>query len=140
MALGLVIVALGFFAFANVGVTAGESEYFSTFFLPVVLFGFGFRLVLRAADDGGDGVGARGQRWYRIGRQPYHVGRVGQVLVVGILGGLAINWFGQLLINDDYVKSLPAAAQPQLGCPCRRPGRDRYPRLANSRRAGARHQ
>ena len=34
--------------------------------------------------------------------------RVGQVLIVGILGGLAITWFGQQLMNDSYIKSLPA--------------------------------
>lgn len=113
MTLGLVIVALGFLAFGNVGVTAGESAYFSTFFLPVVLFGFGFGLsfapltmaAMASAPENNAGI-ASGVN--------HTVTRVGQVLVVGILGGLAITWFGQRLINDDYVKSLPAEAQSHL--------------------------
>ena len=113
MALGLVFVAVGFLAFGNVGVTAGESEYLSSFFLPVVLFGFGFGLsfapltmaAMASAPENNAGI-ASGVN--------HTMSRVGQVLVVGILGGLAINWFGQLLINDDYVKSLPAEAQAHL--------------------------
>ena len=30
------------------------------------------------------------------------------------MGGLAITWFGQLLINDPYIKTLPAEAQLAL--------------------------
>ena len=113
MALGLVIVAAGFFAFANVGVTGGESEYLSTFFLPVVLFGFGFGLsfapltmaAMASAPENNAGI-ASGVN--------HTMTRVGQVLVVGVLGGLAITWFGQLLMNDAYIRSLPAEAQTHL--------------------------
>ncbi len=113
MAIGLFIVAIGFFAFARVGVTGGESEYLSTFFLPVVLFGFGFGLsfapltmaAMASAPDNNAGI-ASGVN--------HTVSRVGQVLVVGVLGGLAITWFGQLLMNDSYIRSLPAEAQTHL--------------------------
>ena len=113
MALGLIVVAVGFVFFANVGVTAGESEYLSTFFLPVVIFGFGFGLsfapltmaAMAAAPESNAGI-ASGVN--------HTMARVGQVLVVGILGGLAITWFGQLLINDAYVQALPAEAQSEL--------------------------
>ena len=113
MALGLVIVAVGFLAFGNVGVTAGESAYFGTFFLPVLLFGFGFGLsfapltmaAMASAPENNAGI-ASGVN--------HTMTRVGQVLVVGILGGLAITWFGQLLTNDAYVRSLPAEAQSHL--------------------------
>ncbi|MYD08747.1 MAG: MFS transporter [Chloroflexi bacterium] len=113
MAVGLVITAVGFFFFANVGVTGGESEYFSTFFLPVVLFGFGFGLTfapltmaaMASAPETNAGI-ASGVN--------HTVTRVGQVLVVGVLGGLAISWFGQLLMSDAYIQSLPAEAQTQL--------------------------
>ena len=113
MALGLVIVAIGFVFFANVGVTGGESEYLSTFFLPVVLFGFGFGLTfapltmaaMASAPETNAGI-ASGVN--------HTVTRVGQVLVVGVLGGLAITWFGQLLMSDAYVQSLPVEAQTRL--------------------------
>ena len=113
MALGLVIVAVGFLAFASVGVTDGESEYLSSFFLPVVLFGFGFGLsfapltmaAMASAPENNAGI-ASGVN--------HTMTRVGQVLVVGILGGLAIGWFGQLLMNDAYIRALPAEAQTHL--------------------------
>ena len=113
MVIGLFIVAIGFFAFARVGVTGGESEYLSTFFLPVVLFGFGFGLsfapltmaAMASAPENNAGI-ASGVN--------HTVSRVGQVLVVGVLGGLAITWFGQLLMNDAYIRSLPADAQTHL--------------------------
>ena len=113
MALGLVIVAVGFFSFGNVGVTGGESEYLSTFFLPVVLFGFGFGLsfapltmaAMASAPQKNAGIASGVNNTMT---------RVGQVLVVGILGGLAITWFGQQLMNDAFVRSLPAEAQTQL--------------------------
>ena len=113
MALGLAIVAMGFFLFGNVGVTGGESEYLSTFFAPVVLFGFGFGLsfapltmaAMASAPENNAGI-ASGVN--------HTTTRVGQVLIVGILGGLAITWFGQQLMNDSYIKSLPAEAQAHL--------------------------
>ena len=113
MMLGLLIVAVGFVAFANVGVTGGESDYLGTFFAPVVIFGFGFGLsfapltmaAMASAPESNAGI-ASGVN--------HTMTRVGQVLVVGILGGLAISWFGQLLMNDAYVRSLPAEAQTQL--------------------------
>ena len=113
MALGLAFVALGFLFFGNVGVTGGESEYLSTFFFPVVLFGFGFGLsfapltmaAMASAPDANAGIASGVNNT---------MARVGQVLVVGILGGLAISWFGQLLMNDSYVRSLPEAAQAHL--------------------------
>lgn len=113
MAFGLVIVAIGFFFFGNVGVTAGESDYLSSFFVPVVIFGFGFGLsfapltmaAMASAPENNAGI-ASGVN--------HTTTRVGQVLVVGVLGGLAITWFGQLLMNDSYIRSLPAEAQAYL--------------------------
>ena len=113
MTLGLVIVAVGFFSFGNVGVTGGESEYFSTFFAPVVLFGFGFGLsfapltmaAMASAPGNNAGIASGVNNTMT---------RVGQVLVVGVLGGLAITWFGQRLMNDPYIRSLPTEAQAHL--------------------------
>ena len=113
MALGLLIVALGFLAFGGVGVTEGESAYLGSFLLPVVLFGFGFGLTfapltmaaMASAPDNNAGIASGVNNT---------VTRVGQVLIVGILGGLAITWFGQLLVHDPYITSLPAEAQAAL--------------------------
>ncbi len=113
IAIGLAVIAAGFFFFASIGVTGGESEYFSSFFLPIMLFGFGFGLTfapltmaaMASAPETNAGI-ASGVN--------HTVTRVGQVLVVGVLGGLAITWFGQLLMSDAYVQSLPAEAQTQL--------------------------
>lgn len=113
MALGLVLTASGFFFFGNIGVTGGESEYLSTFFTPVVLFGLGFGLsfapltmtAMASAPQANAGIASGVNNT---------MPRVGQVLAVGILGGLAIGWFGQLLMNDPYIRSLPAEAQAHL--------------------------
>ncbi|MCY4536792.1 MAG: MFS transporter [Chloroflexi bacterium] len=113
MALGLVIVAIGFFFFGNIGVTAGESDYLTSFFAPVVIFGFGFGLsfapltmaAMASAPENNAGI-ASGVN--------HTTTRVGQVLVVGVLGGLAITWFGQLLMSDPYIQSLPAEARAHL--------------------------
>ena len=113
MAVGLAIVAIGFISFGGVGVTGGESEYLGTFFLPIVLFGFGFGLsfapltmaAMASAPENNAGI-ASGVN--------HTMARVGQVLIVGVLGGLAITWFSQLLMNDAYIRSLPAEAQSHL--------------------------
>ena len=113
MVLGLGIIALGFVFFGNTGVTGGESDYLSTFFLPVVLFGLGFGLsfapltmtAMASAPQANAGIASGVNNT---------LARVGQVLIVGILGGLAIGWFGQLLMNDSYIRSLPSEAQMHL--------------------------
>ncbi len=111
--IGLCISAAGFVLFSNVGVTGGEAEYFSTFFPPIFLFGIGFGMVfapltmaaMASAPENNAGIASGVNNT---------VVRTGQVLVIGILGGLAISWFGQNLTNDPYVQSLPAAAQSEL--------------------------
>jgi MFS family permease len=113
LVLGLCVSAAGFVLFSNVGVTGGESEYFSTFFPPIFLFGIGFGMVfapltmaaMASAPDNNAGIASGVNNT---------VVRTGQVLVIGILGGLAISWFGQNLTNDPYILSLPAAAQSHL--------------------------
>ncbi len=114
MVLGLIFVALGFLFFGSMGVTGGESEYLSTFFLPVVLFGFGFGLTFAPLTMAAMASAPASNAGIASGVNSTMT-RVGQVLVVGILGGLAITWFGQLLVSDPYVKTLPAAAQLALG-------------------------
>ncbi len=113
MAFGLLIVAVGFLAFASVGVTDGESAYLSSFFLPVVLFGFGFGLSFAPLTMAAMASAPQNNAGIASGVN-HTMSRVGQVLVVGILGGLAISWFGQLLMNDAYVRALPAEAQTHL--------------------------
>ena len=75
MVIGLVFVAAGFVAFANVGVTGGESDYLSTFFLPVVLFGFGFGLTFAPLTMAAMASAPAIQRWHRIRRQQHHGAR-----------------------------------------------------------------
>ncbi|MDE2852683.1 MAG: MFS transporter [Chloroflexota bacterium] len=113
LVLGFCLTSMGFVVISNVGVTGGESEYFSTFFPPIFLFGLGFGMVfapltmaaLASAPDNNAGIASGVNNT---------VVRTGQVLVIGILGGLAISWFGENLANDPYVQSLPAAAQTEL--------------------------
>lgn len=111
--LGLAVIAAGFFLFANIGVTSGESEYFSTFFLPIMLFGLGFSLTFAPLTMAAMASAPETKAGIASGVN-HTVTRIGQVLVVGVLGGLAISWFGQLLMSDAYVQSLPAEAQAQL--------------------------
>ena len=113
LVLGNGVLLLGFLAFTQIGTTAGESEYFSTFFLPTALFGAGLGLsivptttaALASAPAANAGIASGVHNT---------MSRGGQVLVVGVLGGLAITWFGQLLVNDPYIKSLPQEAQIHL--------------------------
>ena len=113
LTLGLSCCALSLILLGNIGLTGGASDYFSTFFPAVTLLGIGFGLVfapltmaaMASAPEENAGV-ASGVN--------HTMTRVGQVLVVGILGGLAITWFGQLLANDAYVQALPAEAQAHL--------------------------
>ena len=110
---GTSVMVLGYLSFVNIGTTGGESEYFSTFFLPIALFGVGLGLTivpttvaaLGSVPDANAGIASGVHNT---------MSRGGQVLVVGVLGGLAITWFGQLMINDPYIRSLPEEAQIHL--------------------------
>ncbi len=113
LVIGLCISAAGFVVFSQVGVTGGESDYLSTFFPPIFLFGIGFGMVfapltmsaMASAPENNAGIASGVINT---------VVRTGQVLVIGVLGGLAITWFGQSLATDPYIQSLPAAAQAHL--------------------------
>lgn len=113
MAVGLVFVSIGFLFFGSVGVTGGESDYLGSFFVPVVLFGFGFGLSFAPLTMAAMASAPANNAGIASGVNST-LTRVGQVLVVGILGGLAITWFGQLLVNDPYIKTLPAEVQLAL--------------------------
>ena len=111
--LGTSVLCLGFLAFTNIGTTNGESEYFSTFFLPAVLYGIGLGLTIVPTTAAA--LGSAPNAYAGIASGVHNtMSRGGQVLTVGILGGLAITWFGQLLMNDPYVRSLPREAQSYL--------------------------
>ena len=113
LVLGLCVSAVGFVLFSNVGVTGGESEYFSTFFPPIFLFGIGFGMVFAPLTMAAMASAPANNAGIASGVNNTVV-RTGQVLVIGILGGLAISWFGQNLTNDPYVLSLPAEAQSHI--------------------------
>ena len=92
---------------------AGPDEYFSTFFLPISLFGVGLGLsfapltvaALASAPDNNAGIASGVNST---------MSRAGQVLVIGILGGLAISWFAQLLMNAPAIRALSPEAQALL--------------------------
>ncbi len=113
LVVGLAISALGFVVFAGVGATEGPEAYFSTFFAPILLFGVGFGMsfapltvaALASAPEKNAGIASGVNST---------MSRAGQVIVVGILGGLAISWFAQLLMNDPVVQALPDDARAQL--------------------------
>jgi len=113
LTIGLSCCALSLVVLASVGLTGGESDYFSTFFPAVFLLGIGFGMVfapltmaaMASAPENNAGIASGVNNT---------VVRTGQVLVIGILGGLAISWFGQNLKNDAYIQSLPAETQIQL--------------------------
>ena len=96
-----------------IGTTNGPDEYFTTFFLPIALFGMGLglsfapltvaALASAPADNAGIASGVNST-----------MSRAGQVLIIGILGGLAISWFAQLLMDAPTIKALPAEAQTML--------------------------
>ena len=110
---GTSIMVLGYLSFTGIGTTGGASEYFSTFFVPISIFGAGLGLTIVPTTVAALGSAPNANAGIASGVHNT-MSRGGQVLVVGVLGGLAISWFGQLLVNDPYVKSLPQEAQIQL--------------------------
>ena len=110
---GSSIMILGYLSFTGIGTTGGESEYFSTFFIPITLFGAGLGLTIVPTTVAALGSAPKDNAGIASGVHNT-MSRGGQVLVVGVLGGLAISWFGQLLMNDPYIKSLPEEAQTLL--------------------------
>ena len=107
---GSSIMILGYLSFTGIGTTGGESEYFSTFFIPITLFGAGLGLTIVPTTVAALGSAPKDNAGIASGVHNT-MSRGGQVLVVGVLGGLAISWFGQLLMDDPYIKSLPEEAQ-----------------------------
>ena len=110
---GLGISALGFIVFAGIGATDGPEAYFTTFFVPIVLFGLGFGAsfapltvaALASAPEQNAGIASGVNST---------MSRAGQVILVGVLGGLAISWFAQLIADDPAVRALPDDARAQL--------------------------
>ncbi|MCY3797204.1 MAG: MFS transporter [Chloroflexi bacterium] len=113
LTIGLICSALSLVLLSNVGLTGGESDYFSTFFPAVLLLGVGFGMVFAPLTLAAMGSAPENNAGIASGVNNTVV-RTGQVLVVGILGGLAISWFGQNLVNDPYIQSLPPETQSQL--------------------------
>ena len=110
---GLAMTAISFVAFAQVGVTDGPDAYFSSFLLPIVLFGIGLgtsfapltTAALASAPEENAGIASGVNST---------MSRAGQVIVIGILGGLAISWFAQLMMDDPAVQALPEDARTEL--------------------------
>ena len=110
---GLAVTALGFVAFAGVGVTDGPGAYFSSFFLPIALLGIGLGTSFAPLTVSALASAPRENAGIASGVNST-MSRAGQVIVIGILGGLAISWFGQLLMNDPAVQALPEDARTLL--------------------------
>lgn len=112
-ALGHVICAISFVMLAQIGISQGEENYFSTFFLPVCLAGIGLGItlppqavaVMAAAEESQAGIASG------IGNT---LSRVGQVLSVAIMGGVMLSLFSGTLFTNPAVESLPQAARDQL--------------------------
>ncbi len=111
--IGQLLAFVGFVLLALVGVTSGQDAYFSTFFLPILLFGIGLGISL--APLLAAVMGSIPQRHAGIASGINQtLTRSSQVLTLAILGGLAISMFSQTLLNAPVIKALPAPAQSQL--------------------------
>ena len=110
---GPLITSLALAQFAGIGITTGQDSYWSTFLLPICLFGTGMGITLSPLT-----IAVMGSV------QHYYVGiasginntiaRSSQVLGIAILGGLALTLFNQALVTSPIVSMLPPAAREQL--------------------------
>ena len=111
--IGHCLLLVGYVLMARIGITGGQGDYWLTFFPSICLYGIGFGItlaplavaVMGSVDETKAGIASGISNT---------LSRAGQVLIIGILGGLAISWFAQLLMDAPTIKALPAEAQTML--------------------------
>jgi EmrB/QacA subfamily drug resistance transporter len=110
---GPLIVGAGFLALALPGITAGPSDYWTTFFPGSVLFGFGMGIVVSPLTT--SVMGSVPQRNSGIASGINNtMSRAAGVLAVAILGGIALLFFSGLVADQTDGYSLNAQEEAVL--------------------------
>ena len=113
LAVGQLLLGAGFVLFALIGATDGQDVYWTTFFLPICLFGVGLGIALAPLTAAAVGSVTHDHAGIASGVNNT-ISRSAQVLAVAVMGGLTISIFSQSLMSSPIVQSLPPEAQSQL--------------------------
>ena len=113
LAVGQLLLGAGFVLFALIGATGGQDVYWTTFFLPICLFGVGLGIALAPLTAAAVGSVTHDHAGIASGVNNT-ISRSAQVLAVAVMGGLTISIFSQSLMSSPIVQSLPPEAQSQL--------------------------
>jgi len=110
---GPLIVTVGFILFSLPGVTNGESDYFTTFFPPAVVFGVGMGMVVAPLTT--SVMGSVAQHYAGVASGVNNaVSRASGVLAVAIFGGIALIFFTNTITANLNVSELPEVAQQEM--------------------------
>lgn len=113
LAVGQLLLGAGFVLFALIGATGGQDVYWTTFFLPICLFGVGLGIALAPLTAAAVGSVTHDHAGIASGVNNT-ISRSAQVLAVAVMGGLTISIFSQSLMSSPIVQSLSPEAQSQL--------------------------
>ena len=113
LAAGQLLLGAGFVLFALIGTTGGQDAYWTTFFLPICLFGAGMGIALAPLTAAAVGSVTHDHAGIASGINNT-ISRSAQVLAVAMMGGLTIALFSQSLMSSPIVQALPPDAQSQL--------------------------
>jgi len=113
LAVGQLLLGAGFVLFALIGATGGQDVYWTTFFLPICLFGVGMGIALAPLTAAAVGSVTHDHAGIASGVNNT-ISRSAQVLAVAIMGGFTLSLFSQSLMSSPIVRALPADAQSQL--------------------------
>ena len=113
LAVGQLVLSVSFVLLALIGTTGGQDVYWTTFFLPICLFGVGMGIALAPLTAAAVGSVSHAHAGIASGINNT-ISRSAQVLAIAVMGGLTISLFSQSLMSSPIVQALPADAQSQL--------------------------
>lgn len=111
--MGPLFVAVGFVLFSMVGITGGQDDYWTTFFIPICVFGVGMGITVAPLTTSVMGSVPQHNAGIASGINNA-MSRSSQVLAVAIMGGIALVLFNQALLTNPGILNLPQNAQDHL--------------------------
>jgi len=111
--IGPFLVAVGFVLFAMIGITDGQDAYWTTFLVPIVVFGLGMGITVAPLTTSVMGSVPQHNAGIASGINNA-MSRSSQVLAVAIMGGIALVLFNQALLTSPTVTAIDASVQEQL--------------------------
>lgn len=110
---GPVLVAGAFFLLASVGLTAGQDDYWTTYFPAILVFGIGMGITVAPLTTSVMGSVPQHNAGIASGINNA-MSRSSQVLATAVMGGIALLLFSQALMSHPSVENLPETAQVDL--------------------------